>query len=234
MKKRFGFTLIASLLIAGCATADTQTTAAMNMSHAHMGHVSTAWKDTPEGKGFLPTAMAEAKIAAFHADLAAKKPQDLAWMQTHTHHVIHAIDASREAKGPGLGYGVVKASKGTVKHINLAAASEGASANVKTHAEHVATSAQNTVDRGNEILMLAEQILAASDANTAAPLVQKMDQLANQLLAGFDANNDGKITWQKGEGGLSEANKHMGIMAKGENMANTDNMAKVDNMTAAN
>ena len=189
------------------------------MSHAHMGHVSKAWKDTPDGKGFLPTAMAEAEIAAFHAGLAAKKPDDLAWMKTHTHHIVHAIDASLEAKGPGLGYGVVKASAGTVKHINLAAASADASANVKTHSQHVATSAQNTLDRANEILKLSEQVLAATDAKVAAPLVKNIADLSNQLAAGHDANNDGKITWQSGEGGLNEADKHMGIMAKAEDMS---------------
>ena len=222
MKKNLGFTLIASLLIAGCATADTSSNkemAAKNMSHAHMGHVSKAWKDTPDGKGFLPTAMAEAEIAAFHAGLAAKKPDDLAWMKTHTHHIVHAIDASLEAKGPGLGYGVVKASAGTVKHINLAAASADASANVKTHSQHVATSAQNTLDRANEILKLSEQVLAATDAKVAAPLVKNIADLSNQLAAGYDANNDGKITWQSGEGGLNEADKHMGIIAKGEDMS---------------
>lgn len=222
MRKKLGFPLIASLLIAGCATADSSSNkemAAMNMSHAHMGHVTKAWTDTPDGKGLLVTAQAEAEIAAFHAGLAAKKPDDLAWMKTHTHHVVHALDPSREAKGPGLGYGVVKASTGTVKHINLAAASADASANVKTHSQHVATSAQNTLDRANEMLKLADQVFAATDAKTAAPLVKQIAQLSNQLLAGYDANNDGKITWQKGEGGLNEASRHMGIMSKGENMA---------------
>ena len=221
MKKKLGFTLITSLLIAGCASADTSNNTEMvakNMSHMHMGHVSKAWKDTPGGKGFLATAQAEAEIAAFHAGLATNKPNDLAWMKTHTHHVVHAIDAAREAKGPGLGYGVVKASAGTVKHINLAAASADASANVKTHSQHVATSAQNTLDRANEILMLAGQVFAATDANTAAPLVKNIAELSSQLTTGVDANNDGKITWQQSEGGLNAAGKHMGIMTKGENI----------------
>jgi len=45
-----------------------------------------------------------------------------------------------------------------------------------------------------------------------------MKMLAGQLLSGVDANGDGKISWKKGEGGLMEAKKHMGFMAKGEGM----------------
>ena len=196
------------------ASAVTSTAFAKNMSHVHMGHVSKSWADTPGKAGLLPTAVAEAKIAAFHAGLAAKKPGDLKWMKTHTRHVIHAVDASKIAKGPGKGYGVVKAASGAAKHITIAAKQKDASKNVKVHAVHVATSAQNTVVRAKQILALADKVLAAKSAMEAAPLTKKIATLANQLQAGFDANGDGKITWEKGEGGLGEATKHMGIMYK--------------------
>lgn len=31
-----------------------------------MGHMSTAWKDSPKGAGLLPTSQVEAEIAQFH------------------------------------------------------------------------------------------------------------------------------------------------------------------------
>ncbi|MEH6825340.1 MAG: hypothetical protein V7629_15650 [Motiliproteus sp.] len=188
------------------------------MSHAHMGHVTKAWGDTPDGQGLLPIAIAEAKTAVQHAGFAASKPGDLAWMQLHTRHIVHAVDPSVELKGPGLGYGVIKAAGGSAKHINFAAKSDDASKNVRTHAVHVATSSENTVTRAKEIVALGKRVIASSRAADAAPLVQQVAKLTKALLEGVDANADGKITWHQGEGGLNEANKHMGFMAKGESL----------------
>ncbi len=217
MNKVFGITL--GLAISAVAiTGATQTAFAAKKSQAHMGHVSKSWNDTPDKAGLLPTAVEEAKIAAFHASAAGKKSDNLKWMQTHARHVINAIDPSIEAKGPGKGYGVLKAAAGTAKHIGIAAKQSDASKNVKTHAVHVGTSAQNTVDRAKSILVTAKMILAATSAKAAAPMVKKMTEVAAQLQAGHDANGDGKIGWQKGEGGLAVASKHMGIMYKGEGM----------------
>ena len=61
-------------------------------------------------------------------------------------------------------------------------------------------------------------MLAAGNASTAAPMVKNISGLAGQLANGFDANSDGNITWQKNEGGLNAANKHMKLMADGEGM----------------
>ncbi len=187
-----------------------------NMAHVHMGHVLDGFKDTPNGMGLLPTAVAEAKIAADHAGYAAKDLTDLANMKRHTLHVMNAVDPTVEPKGPGLGYGVKKAAAGVAQHIEAAAKSEGASDNVKTHAVHVASAARNTVVRADQIIALGKRIEAATTAAEAAPLVTQMKELADELYAGKDANGDGKIGWQEGEGGLQTAEQHMGFMKKGE------------------
>src|SRR5687767_15384809 len=70
----------------------------------HIGHVQTSFMGTPMNQGLLPTAVAEAKIAAQHAALAMKASGNLDQMKLHAGHVLHAIDPSIEAKGPGLGY----------------------------------------------------------------------------------------------------------------------------------
>jgi len=187
-----------------------------NMAHVHIGHVMTGWGDTPGGKGLLPTAIAEANIGIQHAGFAAKKPGDLAWMKTHTGHVLHTLDTSVEAKGPGKGYGMIKGANGAVKHIGFSAKSPGASGNVKAHTVHVTASTNNAIAWAREIVKLGKQVLAAGTASEAAPLVEKIKTLTGQLMAGMDANGDGKITWKPGEGGLAEAAKHMGFMTKGE------------------
>lgn len=211
--------LLVSAALLATLTAGVATTAtAQNMAHAHMGHVTDSWGDTPDGKGLLPTAIAEAEIAVFHATLASKQLDNLEWMQTHAQHVLHAIDPEAVAGGPGLGYGVKAASLGVAKHIGFAAGAEEASENVKLHAVHVASSANNTAARVAEIVGYIDGIGSATSAEAAAPLVNAMLLHAMQLLDGRDANGDGSVTWQEDEGGLLDTQKHMGFMRTGEDL----------------
>jgi len=194
-------------IVAGAAMAG-------NMSLTHVQHVNKSWADTPGQKGLMETAIAEAEIAATHAGFAVKKPDDLAWMKMHNKHVINAIDPTKEPKGPGMGYGVIKASKGVIKHINLAAGSADASDFLKMHAVHVATSAENAVKRSEQVLQLSEMLQKTNSAKEAAKLSQEINALTQAILNGTDANGDGKITWQAGEGGLLESRKHLGFIVK--------------------
>ena len=198
--------------------AGTEDAAAQNAAHNHIGHVMDKWNDTPEMAGLLPAAIAEARIAAQHAGLAAKDPSNLDSMKRHTAHVLHAVDPTQIENGPGQGYGVKRAAEGAAKHIMAAANSDGASGAVKTHAEHVATSARNTVARADEIVMLAQKIEMATSASAASSLVADLNTLAQQLLAGEDANGDGRTGWQEGEGGLEVAETHANLMKKAEGL----------------
>ena len=191
-------------------------------AHAHIRHVADGWKDTPGGVGLGVAMEEEAKIAAQHAGFAAKKPTDLAWMQTHIRHVRHAIDITTEKSGPGKGYGVIKAARGVVAHIGFAAKSSDASAGVKLHANHVATAARNVIGWSNRIIILSDNVLAAKnkpkDVKKAANWVKRIHETTQQILAGFDQDGNGKISWQSGEGGIAQAKQHMGFMKKGEGM----------------
>lgn len=187
-----------------------------NMVKAHIGHVMTSMNGTPNQQGLLPTAQAEAKIAAQHAALAAKTPDNLDAMKLHAAHVIHAVDPSVEAKGPGQGYGLKRAAAGVATHVELAAKSEGASPNVKTHSAHVSAAAGNVVKWSDEIVALAQKIRAAAAAADAAPLVTQLVALTQQAATGLDANKDGRVNWGPGEGGLQQAQQHMELLIKGE------------------
>src|SRR5688572_20621206 len=114
--------------------------AAAHPSHNHIGHVMTSWKDTPGTQGFLPVAIADAKVAATHAGYLQKSPDNLDSIKLHAGHVLNALDPSIEMKGPGSGYGVKRAAAGASQHIQLAAKTEGASKGVQTHAGHVTAS----------------------------------------------------------------------------------------------
>lgn len=178
----------------------------------HIGHVVNAFGDTPGGQALLSTAVAEARIAAQHATLATRQPANLEYMKTHAGHVINAIDPGVVAQGPGLKYGVRKAAGGVVMHIELAAAAQGASPHVVMHAQHVATSARNSVARADQILAIAAKVQASTNAPEAAALVSQMASLADQLIAGADANADGRIGWQAGEGGLQHCDEHVKLL----------------------
>jgi hypothetical protein len=181
----------------------------------HLGHVMNAFADTPKGMGLLPAAMEEARIASVHAGLAARDPENLAAMKLHAGHVINAIDPSVVTSGPGLGYGVKRAALGVATHIDLAAKVPGASANVVTHANHVGTSARNTVQRADAIVALAQRIQAATSASEAAALVSQLVSLTNEVVVGKDADADGKVTWKEGEGGLQQCDEHVKLLLAG-------------------
>jgi len=178
----------------------------------------TMWKDTPSTQGFLPVAVADAKVAAIHAGYMQKSPDNLDSIKLHAGHVLNALDPSIEPKGPGSGYGVKRAAAGALQHLQLAAKSEGASKNVLTHAGHVTASLEDVVQWTDAAVATAQKIRAATTATAAAPLVAELIQQIAAINAGMDANKDGKIGWQTGEGGLEQAQMHMGFMMKGEGL----------------
>jgi hypothetical protein len=182
----------------------------------HIGHVVNGFSDTPGGQGLLPVALAEARVAIQHAGLAARSPTNLDAMKLHAGHVLNAMDPTLMPTGPGLGYGLKKAATGVATHIELAAKTPGASANVITHANHVATAARSTLARVDQVIALAQKIQAATTAEEAASLLNQLVPLTQQLVDGVDANADGKVTWEMGEGGLQQAQQHVTLLLAGE------------------
>jgi hypothetical protein len=207
-----------ALLVIGCADRMTSSSDA-NMAHEHMGHILTGWQDTPDQAGLLPTAIAEADVAVQHAGFAALRPDDLDWMKLHVVHVVHAVDPTAAPAGPGLGYGLERAAAGVGQHAGFAAESEGASDNVKLHAEHVATSAGNVVQWSERIVELGAAVEATTSAEAAAPMVAEIETLTLAVRNGTDADGDGQVTWQTGEGGLAQAEQHMEFMREGEGLS---------------
>jgi hypothetical protein len=205
-------------LAAAFALSFSEAAAQANPVATHLGHVRTAFPQTPGGEGLLPTALAEAQVAIQHAGLAASNPANLDAMKLHATHVVNAVDPSRVAQGPGRGFGVKRATEGVVQHIGFAAGAQGASQNVATHSGHITTAGQTVITRADEILALADRIAAAGTAAEAAALVQELQTVAGQLVAGRDANGDGRITWESGEGGLQHVEQHVGLLATGEGL----------------
>jgi hypothetical protein len=180
--------------------------------------VADAFRGTPEGKGLIPTAIAEANVVAQHAALAARDPGNLDAARLHAGHILHAIDPANAERGPGLGYGLKPAVSAALTHINLAARADGASQNVATHSGHITASLNNTTQRTDRIAEIAKQIQAATAAADVAPLITELNTIATQLLPGVDANGDGRVGWQENEGGLQQAEQHIGLLKTAEGM----------------
>jgi hypothetical protein len=181
---------------------------------AHVGHVVNGFNDTPGLQGLLPVALADARVATQHATLATRQPENLQYMKTHSEHVMHALDPSTvpALMAPGSGYGLKKAVTNILEHIELAAKEPDATPNIVAHARHVALSARNTLSRIEQMLSLAAQVRAATSAADAAKLVSQLASLGEQLGGGADANGDGRVTFEKDEGGLQHLDEHVKFM----------------------
>lgn len=191
---------------------------AMPPAHIHIKHVLETVNGPPDQVGYLTILEEEAQIARRHAELAAADPADLEAMKTHVHHVRHAVDPSTEEKGPGKGFGLLRSAKSVESKMKLAVASEGSTENIERHSTHVATSAGNVVRWAEAILAESEKVLAAETAEAAAPSTQRIAELTRFILEGHDADEDGQVSWQQGEGGIPQARQHAELMAKGEGL----------------
>ena len=180
-------------------------------AQTHIGHVLDSFNGTPMNMGLLPTALAEAKVAAQHAGLAASSTA-LPMIQTHAGHVINAIDPTIVAQGPGAGYGVKKAAQGVAQHADFAAKAANANDMVKTHSMHVTTAANNVVAMCDDIVAIAQKIRMSTSLDEAKMLAMEMKTKAEELTTGVDADKNGQISWNKPEGGLNQAQQHMNFM----------------------
>jgi hypothetical protein len=185
-------------------------------AHLHLGHVMTNWRDTPQNVGFLVAAVSDAAIASVHAKLA--EGGSLSVMQLHAGHVLNALDPSIEPKGPASGYGVTKAVAGARQHLDIAVQSEGVTANIKTHAAHVSAALTNVAQWTDQAIALAIEIRSATTQADAARALAALIPLTTAIGEGVDADKNGQVGWQSGEGGLQQAQAHMRLMMQGEGL----------------
>lgn len=185
--------------------------------HTHVGHVTTSFGGGPDGKGLAATASAEAGIALLHANFSAGDLSDLEAMRLHGSHVAHLLDPAEGSTGPGLGFGVVPALEGVVRHIGLAADAPGASANVQTHAGHVTTIANGVLEVARRAAAVARRLESAPSIRRASPLVAELRLLAYHIAEGRDVNGDGQMSLN-GEAGVQQLEAHLYLLLEGESL----------------
>lgn len=209
--------------------------APVSPAQTHIGHIMTSWTDTPGMKGFLPTAIADTQVAMEQVERADLEGRihDF-WL--YGGYILNALDPGPQTDAllktayarlpttyvkvevPGSGYGVKRAIAGALQHVQLAAKSDGASDNVKTHAAHVAASLENVAKWTEEAIATTRKLLEAKDVGGGQVLVDELTAQIGQIAIGTDANGDGQTGWETGEGGLRQANTHMRLMMKGEGL----------------
>jgi hypothetical protein len=167
--------------------------------HAHIGHVMTAWRETPGTVGLLTIALSDTRIAAAHVLLLAKS-NGLDDMKLHAGHVLHALDPTVETTGPASGYGVKKAVAGAAQHVGFAAAVDSASPAVKDRAAAVTiglTAAMTSIDRA---IAAAQQVRAAQSADAAAPGVRDLTTLVDEITRELQKAEQEMRVMMKAEG----------------------------------
>ena len=188
---------------------------APNLLKVHLAYVTTAFPSAPKGQGLLPTAAADAKIAAQHGALAADASGNLETMKLHAGHVLNAIDPGVERTGPGSGFGVRPAALAIVDQVQLASKVTRVTPGVLSAGTRVLVSSGAVVKRSDEIVVVAQRIRAATTAAEAAPDALRLGTLTKQLTSGTDVNKDGRIGWQTAEAGLEQVEAQMQLMLKG-------------------
>jgi hypothetical protein len=118
--------LLAALSLSACFTVARPT-----IAHVHIGHSTDGWIDTPGKVGLVAVAEREAEIAADHARQAFQAGRNSAELKRQAGFVLHAMDPTIEAAGPGMGYGFIRAIDGAIDHVRFAADSSDASKNLK-------------------------------------------------------------------------------------------------------
>lgn len=168
-----------SLTLAACVT-----TQAPKISHVHVGHAMTAWRDTPNEQGLFITAEQEAKIALEHARYAVENSHNMKLLKMHIKHVQHVmapeIVPEMRNDGPGLGYGFIKAISASRDHILFAADSKDASDNVKMAAKNWSKNVDVIIEQSDLIITLSHAVIKSNSHEELIVLSDEIKRLAQQ------------------------------------------------------
>ncbi len=177
----------------------------------HLGHILTGWHDTPGAVGLVTTLEEELDIATAHAGYAVTDLEDLDNMRFHTDHVRHAVNpaSAHAGQGPGLGYGLVRAAQGVRDHLGYAAGSADASESMKLHAQHVDAAVGNVLFWAGKILDKGGLIIGGASPIVSSFFAEEIVEHLEWIRNGRDANGDGVISWEEGEGGLAQMKAHL-------------------------
>lgn len=199
---------LGSFLLAGCGRA------LPLISHAHVGHALTTWRDTPGEQGLFMVAEQEITIAWQQAQVARQTSATVA--RKHVAGVIHALDPEHQATGPGLGYGGIRALTGAANHLQFASTSDDASGNIARGAEAFAKQAAVVIENLKLAIDVASLAQKSSDAEISG-LTAEIERIIDRSLNGADVDGNGSIGNTAEEIGLKQMRQQLVLMLSHEN-----------------
>lgn len=183
------------LLMAGCSQK------LPLVSHAHVGHALTAWRDTPNEQGLFIVAEKETRMALDETNAAIASGQNQARMQGHLSNVIYALNPDLAESSKGSGYGAVRALNGATDHMVFAAESDDVSRNLENMAYEFAEAQVGVMNRIKLALEVARLAQQSHDREQQDLLLQLRSTLYG-ALEGEDVDHNGKIGPGQEEYGL--------------------------------
>jgi sugar lactone lactonase YvrE len=169
------------------------------------------------GKGLTATATTEAGVALLHANFSAGDLSDLAAMQRHAGHVLHALAPEPGSGGPGTGFGLVRWAEEIAEQARMAGEASDASGSLRTHAAHMAAIATTVAARARAAADVARRLREAASIRVASPLVAELRLLVYRIVEGGDEDGDGTLSLD-GEAGLQQLEAHVYLALEGEGL----------------
>ena len=195
--------MIAAALLSGCVSRPP------TIAHVHIGHALTGVHVTPNHKGYLLVAeqRADESLAAVRS---ATKAPDLAEQKSR---IAVAINATDSAQDFGLKQSLIMAAN----HINFAATSSDASANIRASAPVFASSIAAVIQRCDYISLLGKDVAAATTKQEADVLTAELLKLATANVEGDDPKGSGTKGAVPAEYGMAQLRLQLQAMIAREN-----------------
>ena len=172
---------------------------------------------TPGNVGFLRLAEIEAASASEQADKALAA-EDLETMRTHLRKLLTALDPRTEASESVSRTGLIYATAAINANLSIAQQMEEASVNLRTQAGRAIVASDNVIEWSQGLADTTRAALQFQSLEPAREMMASARGSLNHIIYGKDANGDGKIGWQKGEGGLQQVREYVEYLAKGEGL----------------
>jgi hypothetical protein len=156
--------------------------------------------DTPAHQGLLYVAMYDAAVAGQNAGLA-QVAASLEEVKTKIGEVLYAIDPELAPAWPtkttgivqlweGTGYGLRRAVRGMIDEIRAALEGGTASTALRMYGVRAIRCAENTLERAQRVVALAQSVLAAGLDAALEPILRDLEEVATALNDGVPSPDD--------------------------------------------
>lgn len=202
--------VLAALLTAGGCTSRTPT-----IAHTHIGHAMTGWRHTPDQAGLFVVAEDSAQEAIQAAEDATQPGKNFNSIKQDVTRIIRSTNPEDDptgAKKDELTHGVKPALVEAVSHIQYAADSADASANVKSSTVQFSQNAIAVLDRCDLISALGIDIVQSTSMEDVTILSGELLRLTRENFYGADSDGDGIIGGTPDEFGLVQLRAELQAM----------------------